>query len=73
MEHTRTFHTLPYEDASTPEEMYGDCAAAGARLHVPAPRRMTRAHALTPGAMPAHSIVVDPTAARLASSLFDGD
>jgi hypothetical protein len=73
MEHMRTFHDLPYEDASTPEEMYGDCAAAGARLHVPAPRRTTRAQAPGLGTTTAHQVVVDPAAARLARSLFDGD
>jgi hypothetical protein len=29
-------HRLPYDDASTPQEMYDDCAAAGRNLHLPA-------------------------------------
>lgn len=26
---------LPYDDPSTPHEMYGDCEAVGANLHLP--------------------------------------
>jgi len=73
MEPHRTFHELAYEDQSTPQEMYGDCAAAGARLHVPTPRRTPRSHSPRLADLPHHRVVVDPAAARLAGRLFDGD
>ncbi|MDO7869259.1 hypothetical protein [Nocardioides jiangxiensis] len=66
---------VPYEDATSPTEMHGDCEEAKRNLRVPLPRRAqaitTALSAATPVRVKAPAIAVSDRLAKMADAFFD--
>ena len=66
---------VPYEDASSPNDMHGDCEEAKRNLRVPLPRRAqaltTALSAATPERVKAPALAVSDKLAKMADALFD--
>jgi hypothetical protein len=60
-----TYHRLPYDEASTPTEMAGDCRAVDLALHLP--RQVTKVAKSTFGAMPEGLVPQPPAQVRRVS------
>jgi acetyl-CoA acetyltransferase len=67
--------TVPYEDASSPAEMHGDCAEAKRNIKVPLPRRAVEVASTVAGAAPSRMkapvIAVSDRVARMGAAFFD--
>lgn len=67
--------TVPYEDASSPAEMHGDCAEAKRNIQVPLPRRAVEVASAVAGVAPARVkapvLAVSDRVARMGAAFFD--
>lgn len=66
---------VPYEDASSPTELHGDCAEAKRNIRVPLPRRAAEVVTAVAGAAPVRAkapvVAVSDRVARMADAFFD--
>lgn len=66
---------VPYEDASSPADMHGDCAEAKRNIKVPIPRRAVEVVSAVAGAAPARAkapaLAVSDRLARMGAAFFD--
>jgi acetyl-CoA acetyltransferase len=66
---------VPYEDASSPADLHGDCAEAKRNIKVPLPRRAVEVATTVAGAAPARVkapvLAVSDRLARMGASFFD--
>jgi len=66
---------VPYEDATSPADMHGDCAEAKRNIRVPIPRRAVEVASTVAGAAPvrvkAPVLAVSDRLARMGASFFD--
>jgi hypothetical protein len=66
---------VPYEDASSPADLHGDCAEAKRNIKVPIQRRAVRVASTVAGVAPARAkapvLAVSDRLARMGASFFD--
>lgn len=66
---------VPYEDASSPADLHGDCAEAKRNIKVPIPRRavevVTTVAAAAPERAKAPVLAVSDRLARMGAAFFD--
>ncbi len=66
---------VPYEDASSPADLHGDCAEAKRNIKLPLPRRAVEVVSTVAGAAPARAkapvLAVSDRVARMGAAFFD--
>ena len=66
---------VPYEDASSPADLHGDCTQAQRNIKVPLPRRAVEVVSTVAAAAPARAkapvLAVSDRVARMGAAFFD--
>lgn len=67
--------SVPYEDATSPADLHGDCAEAKRNIKVPLPRRAVEVASTVAAAAPERAkapvLAVSDRLARMGASFFD--